>query len=329
MTSRSGLVSNLVAAINRLVKVVLVVGGLAGAMCAVSAMALPSVLDPYHYCNSGFSRAVSCSYRYSSRSTHQGTPVFPPAADAAPREPQPDTIDVTSWAVAHCPRNGIARQMLCAPTSVAAASPGEGDDHTTGLPLPRPWLLTTAKTSALIEALHVETPLGVAEALRFYRAELGKRGWTEDDGAVVAPDRAVVAFATPDGPALLRIASAGDRTNADLSRRKPGATNPNMLPKQGQAMLMLGNALEEAVVITVNERSVELAALAGDHLTNDADVALKLPDSQKMDLAPGRYKVAMKAAGGAAENREFEIAAGETWGLMAGKDGVPFPVHLY
>ena len=32
---------------------------------------------------------------------------------------------------------------------------------------------------------------------------------------------------------------------------------------------------------------------------------------------------------GAAQNREFEFAADETWGLLAGPAGVPLPVRLY
>lgn len=317
----------------RRMKAVLLVGGLAAvaavATVGVLTTALARVVDPLDYCDSGFSWAVSCSYRYSTRTTHQGTPAFPAPADATPRESQPDTLDVTSWAIADCPRNAIAKRLLCAPPAAAASTKAAGDDHTTGLPRPMPWLVTTSKSSALIEALHVETPLGLAETLRFYRTALGKRGWTEDGGAVEAADRSVIAFTTPDGPALLRIVSGNDRTNVDLSRRKPDAGIAAKLPKAGQAMLMLGNATDEAVVITVNEQAVKLEARADGQLTNDKDAVRKLADSQKIDLPPGKYRVALKTASGAVENREFEIAAGETWGLMAGQGGVPLPVHLY
>jgi len=312
-------------------KTVLIAGGIVTAAAVGSVFVLTAavarVLDPLGYCDSGFSRAVDCSYRYMSRSTHQGTPdpAFADPSRPAP-EPQPDTSDVTSWSIVDCPRNAVARRVLCAPAKIAEAA---GDDRTTGLPRPMPWLVTTAKTSALIEALHVETPLALAETLRFYRAALIKRGWTEDDGAVVAPDRAVIAFTTADGPALLRIFSANDRTNVDLSRRKADARSAAMLPRAGQAMLMLGNATEEAVVFTINEQAVNLKAGADDHLTNDKDSVRTLADQQKFELPPGKYKVTLKTASGAAENREFEIAAGETWGLMAGKDGTPLPVRLY
>jgi hypothetical protein len=59
--------------------------------------------------------------------------------------------------------------------------------------------------------------------LGFYRVELSKRGWTEIDGAVVAPERAVITFTTTDGSALLRLIHQEGRTIADLSLHKPAA----------------------------------------------------------------------------------------------------------
>src|SRR5262249_56971196 len=124
------------------------------------------------------------------------------------------------------------------------------------LPLPKPWVLRTAKNSPFIKSVHVETPLDLAAVLDFYRAELRKRGWTEDDGAVVAPDRAVIAFTTTDGPALLRLIHQDDRTIADLSLRKPAAVNAGIVPAPGQARLTLGHSTTEAAAITVHQHSL-------------------------------------------------------------------------
>jgi hypothetical protein len=239
------------------------------------------------------------------------------------------SVDTTSWALAECPQNYIARHLLCATPSVAAPAQAASDDRATGLPVPKPWVLRTAKSSSFIRSLHVETPLDLAAVLGFYRAELSKRGWMENDGAVVAPDRAVIGFTTTDGPALLRLTHQDDRTIADLSLRKPAAANPGILPRPGQVRLMLGNKTDEEAVITINEQTVKLAAGAGDKLANSADDAVELPDSQKIDLPPGKYKVTLKVASGAAQNRELEVAANETWGLLVGSAGVALPVHLY
>jgi hypothetical protein len=327
---------------NRRTKGVLLVGSLtvvtAIATVFVLTGALAKAVDPQGNCNTGFSRLISCTYHWSSKTTHQSTPIFATPANATntilsdSRDTFRPTYDVTSWAVAGCPGNYIARRLLCAVPSEAAPAQPADDDPVTGLPRPKPWLLTTAKDSTFIKAFHVETPLDLAGVLRFYRLELGKRGWTEADGAVIKSDVAVIAFTTSDGPALLRLAHQDDRTIADLSLRKPAATDAAILPIPilpipGQVRLLLGNDTDEEAVITINEQTIKLAA--GAKLADDPATGRKSPESQEINLLPGKYKVSLKIASGAAQNREFEVAADETWGLLAGPAGVPLPLHLY
>ena len=220
----------------RRTRAVLLVGGLAVTavvvLAVVGLVAPGRALDSNHYCETGFSALINCTLEVSTRTTHQGTPDPSFAAalsqtsstpSSAPPPLQPDTIDVTSWALAQCPENSIARRLLCATPSAAAPVEAASNDATTGLPRPKPWFLTTAKDSPFIKSFHVETPLALAAVLGFYRAELGKRGWTENAGAAVAPDRAAIAFTTPDGPALLRLIHQDGRTVADLSLHKPAA----------------------------------------------------------------------------------------------------------
>jgi hypothetical protein len=64
-------------------------------------------------------------------------------------------------------------------------------------------------------------------------------------------------------------------------------------------------------------------------LTDDPETGRKSPDSQEINLQPGEYKITLKVASGAVQNREFEVAADETRGLLVGPAGVPLPVHLY
>jgi hypothetical protein len=321
---------------NRRTKGVLLIGGLAVAMVATYvglSVAFARVVDPNRYCETGFSTLVGCSYHWSSTSTGQSEPIFTAPSSAtstasSSRHPS-RTVDVTTWALAYCPQNHIARRLLCAAATDAALAQAASDDLATGLPRPKPWLLTTGKKTPFIAAVHVETPLDLAGTLRFYRDAPGTRGWTENDGAVVEPDRAVIVFTTRTGPALLRLTHQDGRTIADLSLRKPAATGADMLPKPGQARLMLGNATDEAAVITINEQTIKLAARAGHKLIDDPEAGRKSPDSPKIDLPPGKYKVTLKIASGAAQNREFEVAADETWGLLAGPEGIPLPLHLY
>jgi hypothetical protein len=322
---------------NRRTKVVLLVGGMAVATVVatvdVLTEAFAKVVDPHHYCQTGFSKLIDCSYHWSSKTVGQSTPIFTAPTNATSTIPsgsrdtfEPTYVDVTAWAIADCPENTIARRLVCAASDAAPVQAAD-DDPVTGLPRPKPWLLTTAKNSTFIRAFHVETPLDLAGMLGFYRLELSKRGWSENAGAVVESGSAAIAFTTADGPALLRLTHQNDRTIADLSLRKPAATGSTIRPMPGQVRLLLGNSTNEEAVIAVNEQTIRLAAHT--ELTDDPATGRKSPESQEINLPPGKYKVSLKIASGAPQNREFEVAADETWGLVAGPAGVPIPLHLY
>jgi hypothetical protein len=308
---------------NRRTQGVLLVGSLAVATVVVLAVGLAWGLYHHFSCEIDFPTSIDCKWSSTSvtTSTTQSSSVTPGTTKSSlRRRVRLGYADATSWAITiHA--------------SVAAPAQDASDDlevelsEATGLPLPKRRVLTTTNNSPFIKSIHVETPLDLAAVLGFYRAELSKRGWTENDGAVVEPDRAVTVFATTDGPALLRLIRQDDRTIADLSLRKPATANASILPRPGQVRLMLGNVTDEKAVITINEQTNELAARAGRDLTDDA--GRKSPDSPEIDLPPGKYKVTLKVASCAAQNREFEVAADETWGLLVGPAGVPLPVHLY
>src|SRR5258705_3506201 len=115
----------------RRTKGVLLVASLAVATAVASVVvltgALAKVMDPQHYCETGFSKLINCTYRSSSTSAGRGTPIFTTPSSATSTVPsgsrdtvRPIYVDVTSWAVADCPRNYIARRLLCAAASDSA-----------------------------------------------------------------------------------------------------------------------------------------------------------------------------------------------------------------
>lgn len=316
----------------RRTKAVLLISSLAVttvvASYAMLSVALARAIDPQGYCNTGFSRLSSCTLRVASRTTTQSKPAFGPLAATWNEPDRVISSETTAWAVAQCPRSAIANRLLCAVPSATSPPEAASDDLATGWPRPKPWLITTAKQSPFITSIHVETPLDLSGVLAFYRVELTKRGWSEADAAFVEPDRAVIAFTTSDGPAQLRLTRQNGKTTADLSRRKPAADTAGIVSMPGKARLMLGNAAEEAAVMSINGRSVELAAGIGDNFRSVPETGDKSSAVPDMNLAPGRYNFTLKLASGASENREFEVAANETWGLLAGPDGI-IPLHLY
>ncbi|MGY4624207.1 hypothetical protein [Bradyrhizobium sp. USDA 4486] len=287
---------------------ILVAGSLAA---ATAAMAIPVTPDPIR---DNPSDTIHAGWSHTSRSNGYA--------------------DDTWWAARdRCAPDYLGERLLCNAVGVLTrATSRTFEDKMSkdvGLPLPDGWGLMTAKNSPFIRSAHAETPLDLKAVLGFYRATLGGRGWTENDGATVEPDRAVIAFTTSEGPALLRLTRQDGKTTADLSLRKPAVATSGILPEAGQVRLLLGNKTDQAAEIIVNERTIKLARHAGEDLADSDAAAGELPDSQKIDLPPGKYKVTVKADGSAAQKREFEVAANETWGLLVGPDGVPLPMRLY
>jgi len=243
-------------------------------------------------------------------------------------------VDDSWWAVRdRCTPDYLGERLLCGAVGAlarAASRTFEGKmSEDLGLPLPDGWGLMTAKNSPVIRSAHVETPRDLKAVLGFYRTALEKRGWSEIDDAVDEPERAVITFVTRDGPVQLRLARQGNTTIADFSLRKQGKAVAGILPKPGRVRLLLGNPRDDAAVITVNGKTIDLAAHAGEKLPHSDSETSEIPDSQMIDLAPGKYKVTLKMEGHAAQNREFEVAANETWGLLVGPDGAPLPMRLY
>lgn len=242
--------------------------------------------------------------------------------------------DETWWATRNrCAPDTLGERLICGALGMLARAASRtfeakmSDDA--GLPLPAGWDLMTAKNSSLIRSGHVETPLDLGSVTGFYRATLGQRGWTENDGAVIAPDRIEIVFTTSYGPATLRLTRQDNRTVADLSLRKSADAKAGILPKPGQVRLMIGNHTDEGAIVTVDERTIGLAAHAGEGLTSTEGAAKDVSDIPKIDLPPGKHKVSVKVEGGTVQNRELEVAANETWGLLVGPDGAPLPMRLY
>lgn len=283
----------------------------ASLFAATAAMAIPVTPDPVRDSATG---SFQAGWSHTSRSNG-------------------DTAD-TWWALRdHCAADYLGERLLCDALRVLAQAASRTFESKmsadVGLPLPGSWALMTANNSPFIRSAHVEMPLDLKTVLGFYRASLAKNGWTETEGSMVEADRAMIAFATSEGPASLRLIRQDGKTIADLSLRKPRVATAGFLPKPEQGRLMLGNKTDEAAVVTVNERTIRLAARAGENLANSDNAAGELLDSQKLDLPPGKYKITLTMDGSDARSRVFEVAANETWGLLVEGHGVLLPVHLY
>ncbi|RXH19590.1 hypothetical protein [Bradyrhizobium guangzhouense] len=209
-----------------------------------------------------------------------------------------------------------------------APAPLEADPDS-ALPVPKQHSSTSLGTAKLpgIEVpfrreLDASVPAELGDVLAFYRSELKKLGWQEKpEGAVTTTDRVQLAFASPQGPATLKLGRAKGETSVDLVQKNPeAATKANIMPRPGQAKLLLGNMGNQEAVLTINKQTVKVAAGAGGPQS---------PKGPMLDLPPGKYLYALKVAGQPGRNATIELAAGDAWGLMVGPTGEVLPLQMY
>jgi hypothetical protein len=183
-----------------------------------------------------------------------------------------------------------------------------------GLPLPKRHTMSVGGQTPFRRDLKASVPLSLTDVLGFYRRELGKLNWKEEtQGAIVAAEKAVITYASPGGPAVLKLGRKDGATSVDLVVKNLDAVaKAGIMPKPGQAKIMFGNINTAEAAITFNNKTIKVAAGAGT----------KGPDGPILDLPPGKYKYSIELSGKPVQNDEVEIGADETWGLMIGPGGV-------
>ena len=170
--------------------------------------------------------------------------------------------------------------------------------------------------------LEASIPAEISDVLSFYRAELTKRGWQEKtEGATVTAERAELAFTSPDGPAILKLGRARNETTVSLVQRNPqAAAKADIMPKAGQARVVLGNMGAKEASLTINKQTVKIAAGAGGPQS---------PKGPMLDLPPGKYPYALRMPGQPTRTETLTVAAGDAWGLLVGPSGDVLPLQMY
>jgi hypothetical protein len=223
---------------------------------------------------------------------------------------------------------GATSDDQAAAAAPAALKPLEAEPDS-ALPVPKEHTLSSLSTGKLPgsdapfrQELEASIPADLASVLAFYRKELGKRGWKElPDRAIAQPDRVQLAFTSPDGPATLKLGRRAAETTVNLAQKIPAAAaKGEVLPKPGQARLMLGNMGQSDATITINKQTIKLAAGAGGPQSSQHPA---------LDLPPGKYKYTTKVAGHPARSSQIDLGADDAWGLMLGPDGDVLALQAY
>ncbi|WP_128928589.1 hypothetical protein [Bradyrhizobium guangxiense] len=170
--------------------------------------------------------------------------------------------------------------------------------------------------------LEASIPAPLGDVLAFYRTELGKLGWQEKTGgAAVSAERAQIDFTSPQGPAVLRLGRARSETTVNLVQKNPdAAAKADIIPKAGQARLVMGNMGDKEASLAINRQTVKIAAGAGGPQS---------PKGPMLDLPPGKYQYALRVGGQPARTETLTVAAGDAWGLLVGPSGDVLPLQMY
>ncbi|PSO20550.1 hypothetical protein [Bradyrhizobium sp. MOS003] len=170
--------------------------------------------------------------------------------------------------------------------------------------------------------LTASIPAPLQDVLTFYRAELSRLGWQEKTGgAAVSAERAKIDFTSPQGPATLTLGHTKGETTVNLAQKNADvAAKADIMPKEGQARLMLGNMGSSEASLTINKQTVKIAAGAGGP---------RSPKGPMLDLPPGTYQYALRMPGQPARTEALTVAAGEAWGLLVGPSGDVLPLQMY
>lgn len=201
----------------------------------------------------------------------------------------------------------------------------EGD----GLPIPKGYTLSSpgsvkAPGGQIVRRdLNASIPAELGSVLAFYRRELTRRGWTETaEGAVVKPDNVMLGFSAPEGPAVLKLGRDKGETTVNLTQKIPAeAAKAGMLPAPGKVKLMFGNVGDAEAAITINNKTIKIAAGTGRPGTSEGPT---------LELPPGKYKYALKVGGRPARNAELEAGADDIWALMVSPKGDSvLPLQMY
>ena len=194
------------------------------------------------------------------------------------------------------------------------------EDH--GLPLPEGCYEATGQGGPYRQYVTAKIRVDLAKVLEFYRRELPDLGWKEDKQATkVEKETAQLSFSGPRGPLSLKIYRKRKDTAIEVGLSNTElAKKHGIVPKPGKARLMLGNAHQKDVVITVDNDKHRVGAGVG---AKDPGQAIKV------DLEPGKHSVTIEIPGEDPQTEEIVVEADTSWGIIIIPDGGYFADLVY
>lgn len=157
---------------------------------------------------------------------------------------------------------------------------------------------------------------------RFYRTQLADADWKEKPGATEVSEKTVsMSFDKEDEMLLVRLQGVGTATEFALEVRKVElAKKDGMVPKAGQAKIVLGNTTKADVVVAIDETEHKVGAGVGSDGPAEA---------KKIDVKPGKHMVVIKVPGEDPQTETIDVEPDTTWGVVAFGDEAYLTDRVY
>jgi hypothetical protein len=195
-----------------------------------------------------------------------------------------------------------------------------------GLPIPKVIKSGGGSPGDTEHTIEANVPAEVSTVLAFYRRELTARNWKEEtQGAVLNPDKVVLNFTAPEGPAVLKLDHKYDLTIVSLvlhipkpaaARAEPAAQGDSVDALLKQAQQMLREAAADVTadrtspaapapkvagpglrVLAENKAPVPVPDTAEDIEFDGADGKLEFNSASSLAVVADFYRSAMKQQG--------------------------------
>lgn len=174
--------------------------------------------------------------------------------------------------------------------------------------------------SKYCKTTRAEVDLPLAAVAAFYRQELAAQDWKEQP-ADAAEAKATMLFQKTGASLTVTLAGEGEHTTIRVvSNNEAKAKQDGMLPEPGKGRLVMANAHDQAVTITIGKKKYPLKAGQG---MDDPKKALNYT------VAPAKYTLSIKVAGQPAKTETVDITAGTTWGVVVLPTGEAFANLVY
>ena len=189
-----------------------------------------------------------------------------------------------------------------------------------GVPVPVDPIESMSSGTQYATSMEITTEITPDEMLATYQDETGDMGWViSGHEKLKSGDK--LTFEGPQGELIVKITPTtnGSKVEANL-RDADAAKADGMLPLPGKAKLILANASDKDVVITIGKNDYQVKAGVG---ADDPTKAINY------DVAAGKYSLTIKVPRESPQKESLVIEVGTSWGLIITPSGEAFADQIY